>query len=178
MIRAKGRILDFSIRNGSGLINGKGGKRYSSKNEEWKEQNIPIRGMDVDFGINGDDQAVGIYKVLSSSSSNNVIDAFNTVMQSRGEDGQLSLFVLFLEALSKRYAQFSGRASKRELWGYTLPKIITDFSIFIVAIITSGISKSLGGIFFLLYYLFTLAVTIPSLFVVTRRPHDMRRSGW
>ena len=91
------------------------------KSEEWKEQNIPTRGMNVDFDINGDGQAIGIYKTLNSSSSNNVVNAFNTVAQSRNENGQLSLFALFLETLSKRYAQFSGRASKTRILGiYTL----------------------------------------------------------
>ena len=174
----KGQILDFSIQNGGGLINGEDGKRYPFKSEEWKEQNIPTRGMNVDFDINGDGQAIGIYKALNSSSSNNVVNAFNTVAQSRNENGQLSLFALFLETLSKRYAQFSGRASKREFWGYTLFRIIADFSIFIVAIIMSEISRSLGDIFFLLYYLFVLAVIIPSLSVAIRRLHDIGKSGW
>ena len=39
--------------------------------------------MNVDFDINGDGQAIGIYKTLNSSSSNNVVNAFNTVAQSR-----------------------------------------------------------------------------------------------
>ena len=91
----KGQILDFSIQNGGGLINGEDGKRYPFKSEEWKEQNIPTRGMNVDFDINGDGQAIGIYKALNSSSSNNVVNAFNTVAQSKNENGQLSLIALF-----------------------------------------------------------------------------------
>ena len=42
----------------------------------------------------------------------------------------------------------------------------------------SEISRSLGDIFFLLYYLFALAVIIPSLSVVIRRLHDIGKSGW
>ena len=73
---------------------------------------------------------------------------------------------------------FQGEHPKREFWGYTLFRIIADFSIFIVAIIMSEISRSLGDIFFLLYYLFALAVIIPSLSVVIRRLHDIGKSGW
>ena len=148
----KGQILDFSIQAG-GLISSEDGKRYPFKNEEWKEQGIPTRGMKVDFYVDEDGQAVAVYK-------------------------QLSLFALFLEALTKRYAQFSGRASKREFWGFMLFRMVAVVAIFFVTVIMFEINESLGGIFSLLCWLFAIALVIPDLSVGVRRLHDIGKSGW
>lgn len=161
----KGQILDFSIQNGGGLISGKDGKRDPFKSEEWKEQGIPTRGMKVDFDVDETGQAVAVYKPLGASSTGN-------------ENGQLSLFALFLETLTKRYAQFSGRASRREFWGFTLFATGAVVAILFVAWIMFEINESLGSIFSLLYWLFVIALVIPHLSVGVRRLHDTGKSGW
>ena len=173
----KGQILDFSIQAG-GLISSEDGKRYPFKNEEWKEQGIPTRGMKVDFDVDEDGQAVAVYKALGASSTGGVTTVLQNASQTRNENGQLSLFALFLETLTKRYAQFSGRASKREFWGFMLFKIVAVVAIFFVTVIMSEINKSLGSIFSLLYWLFVIALVIPDLSVGVRRPHDIGKSGW
>lgn len=173
----KGQILDFSIQAG-GLISSEDGKRYPFKNEEWKEQGIPTRGMKVDFDVDEDGQAVAVYKALGASSTGGVTTVLQNASQTRNENGQLSLFALFLETLTKRYAQFSGRASKREFWGFMLFKIVAVVAIFFVTVIMSEINKSLGSIFSLLYWLFVIALVIPDLSVGVRRLHDIGKSGW
>ncbi len=161
----KGQILDFSIQNGGGLISGEDGKRYPFKSEEWKEQGIPTRGMKVDFDVDETGQAVALYKPLGASSTGN-------------KNGQLSLFALFLETLTKRYAQFSGRASRREFWGFALFSVVAALAILFVAGIMLEINESLGSIFSLLYWLFVIALVIPHLSVGVRRLHDIGKSGW
>lgn len=173
----KGQILDFSIQAG-GLISSEDGKRYPFKNEEWKEQGIPTRGMKVDFDVDEDGQAVAVYKALGASSTGGVTTVLQNVSQTRNENGQLSLFALFLEALTKRYAQFSGRASKREFWGYMLFRMVAVVAIFFVAVIMFAINESLGSIFNLLCWLFGIALFIPDLSVGVRRLHDTGKSGW
>ncbi|WP_304716891.1 MULTISPECIES: DUF805 domain-containing protein [Neisseria] len=160
----KGQILDFSIQAG-GLISSEDGKRYPFKNEEWKEQGVPTRGMKVDFDVDEDGQAVAVYKALGASSTGN-------------KNGQLSLFALFLETLTKRYAQFSGRASRREFWGFALFSVVVEIAILFVAGIMFEINKSLGSIFGLLCWLFVIALVIPHLSVGVRRLHDIGKSGW
>ena len=173
----KGQILDFSIQAG-GLISSEDGKRYPFKNEEWKEQGVPTRGMKVDFDVDEDGQAVAVYKALGASSTGGVTTVLQNASQTRNENGQLSLFALFLEALTKRYAQFSGRASKREFWGYMLFRMVAVVAIFFVAVIMFAINESLGSIFNLLCWLFGIALFIPDLSVGVRRLHDTGKSGW
>ena len=173
----KGQILDFSIQAG-GLISSEDGKRYPFKNEEWKEQGVPTRGMKVDFDVDEDGQAVAVYKALGASSTGGVTTVLQNASQTRNENGQLSLFALFLEALTKRYAQFSGRASKREFWGYMLFRMVAVVAIFFVAVIMFAINESLGSIFNLLCWLFGIALVIPDLSVGVRRLHDIGKSGW
>ena len=48
----RGKVLDFSLQNG-GLITAEDGQRYRFEPSEWKEQNMPVRGMLVDFDTNG-----------------------------------------------------------------------------------------------------------------------------
>lgn len=80
----KGQILDFSIQAG-GLISSEDGKRYPFKNEEWKEQGIPTRGMKVDFDVDEDGQAVAVYKALGASSTGGVATVLQNASQTRNE---------------------------------------------------------------------------------------------
>lgn len=160
----KGQILDFSIQAG-GLISSEDGKRYPFKNEEWKEQGVPTRGMKVDFDVDEDGQAVAVYKALGASSTGN-------------KNGQLSLFALFLETLTKRYAQFSGRASRREFWGFALFSVVAALAILFVAGIMLEIDEGLSIVLVNLYWIFVIALYIPSLSVSVRRLHDTGKSGW
>jgi uncharacterized membrane protein YhaH (DUF805 family) len=84
----------------------------------------------------------------------------------------------------KQYADFSGRARRKEYWLFCLFNVV----FFIAAIIlgngnllstTSGAEQSMGGHYWLLYCsLYILAVLIPSLAVAVRRLHDIGKSGW
>ncbi|HED35793.1 MAG TPA: DUF805 domain-containing protein [Gammaproteobacteria bacterium] len=74
----------------------------------------------------------------------------------------------FLDAF-KKYADFTGRATRQEYWMYILIYIL----IYIALIVIDG----LIGIP-LLSLLFLLACTIPFISITTRRLHDTGRSGW
>ena len=79
-------------------------------------------------------------------------------------------------AVLKKYAVFSGRASRKEYWIFVLINVI-------ISIILSLLDGVLGLKFGqggqgLLSLLYTLAVLIPSLAVSVRRLHDTARSGW
>jgi uncharacterized membrane protein YhaH (DUF805 family) len=75
----------------------------------------------------------------------------------------------------KKYAVFSGRASRREYWMFTLFTIIIAFLLgFIEGL--SGLNPDssqsvLGNIF-------NLVVLLPSIGVAIRRAHDTGKSGW
>jgi hypothetical protein len=44
-----------------GIILGNDQKRYNFVGSEWKEQQAPVRGNEVDFDVNAEGQATGIY---------------------------------------------------------------------------------------------------------------------
>ncbi|MEW2070889.1 DUF805 domain-containing protein [Streptomyces sp. NPDC007346] len=74
----------------------------------------------------------------------------------------------YLDVL-KNYAGFSGRARRKEYWMFALVN-------FVIAIVLSIIGAAIGTD--ILYYVYLLAVLIPSLAVGVRRLHDTGRSGW
>ena len=76
----------------------------------------------------------------------------------------------------KQYADFKGRARRKEYWMFALFNII----FLIVAITLDNIlGTAIEGVGYgLFYFLYILAVLIPSLAVAVRRLHDVGKSGW
>src|SRR5450755_2727913 len=81
----------------------------------------------------------------------------------------------YLQAL-KKYADFSGRARRREYWFFVLFNIIISvvLSVCDVFVGTYSAAASVG----ILSGIYTLAVLIPGIAVTVRRLHDTGRSGW
>lgn len=67
----KGKILDYSIKNGNGIISGDDGKRYGFKNTDWKSDKNPNTGQTVDFTIDDSGQAIDIYLDKDSVTTDN-----------------------------------------------------------------------------------------------------------
>jgi uncharacterized membrane protein YhaH (DUF805 family) len=82
------------------------------------------------------------------------------------------MFEYYLAVL-KKYAVFSGRASRSEFWYFSLAGII-------VCIIASGIISTFFDIYATVLFnnLYALLLIIPSLAVAVRRLHDIGKSGW
>lgn len=79
----------------------------------------------------------------------------------------------------KRYAQFSGRSSRREYWTFTLCVFACNLVAYTILSIGLAMDSSvLAGIGGILYVAISLASLIPSLAVAARRLHDTDRSGW
>jgi uncharacterized membrane protein YhaH (DUF805 family) len=76
----------------------------------------------------------------------------------------------------KQYADFSGRARRKEYWVFVLFNMIFG----IVAIILDNILGLTAGElpYGVFYFLYVLAVLIPGLAVFVRRLHDVGKSGW
>lgn len=71
----------------------------------------------------------------------------------------------------KKYATFSGRASRSEFWYFYL----FTYAIFAILII-SGIN--IASIFFWFLGGFFLVTFVPFIAVIARRLHDVNKSGW
>lgn len=70
----------------------------------------------------------------------------------------------FIEPVKNKYAEFSGRAGRKEFWMFVLVYLI-------IYVILMVIEEALGLIF-------SLAVLVPSIAITTRRLHDTGMSGW
>ena len=76
----------------------------------------------------------------------------------------------------KQYADFSGRARRKEYWMFVLFNMI--FAI-VAMILDNVLGIAMEGIGYgPLYGLYVLAMLIPGLAVVVRRLHDVGKSGW
>jgi uncharacterized membrane protein YhaH (DUF805 family) len=81
----------------------------------------------------------------------------------------------YLAAL-KKYAQFSGRARRKEYWMFLLFNVIISIILAVIDNATGSFSEAAGiGILGAIY---DLAILIPSIAVSIRRLHDTDRSGW
>lgn len=76
----------------------------------------------------------------------------------------------YIDVLTKKYAEFSGRSRRAEYWMFALFNLI----VVILLAVIEGILGT-GQILGLVYSLGTL---VPGLAVTVRRLHDTDRSGW
>jgi uncharacterized membrane protein YhaH (DUF805 family) len=73
-------------------------------------------------------------------------------------------------AVLKKYADFSGRARRKEYWMFALVNLV-------IAVVLGGVGMAAKP-FTWLYILYVVGTFIPSLAVGVRRLHDTGRSGW
>ena len=76
----------------------------------------------------------------------------------------------------KQYADFTGRARRKEYWMFALFNLIFAF---IAMAIDNVLGSTFEGIpYGYVYMLYGLALFLPSLGVAVRRLHDIGKSGW
>ncbi len=83
---------------------------------------------------------------------------------------------MIIQCLTKKYAQFSGRASRKEYWLYFLFYMVVYIILLILDTTLYTIHPGTGIGY--LSGIFGLATIIPSLAVAVRRLHDTNRVGW
>jgi uncharacterized membrane protein YhaH (DUF805 family) len=76
----------------------------------------------------------------------------------------------------KKYAQFSGRSRRKELWMFALFNMLIFLVLDILGIVLR--ENALGKIILGLLAIYALATLIPGLAVCIRRLHDTDKSGW
>jgi uncharacterized membrane protein YhaH (DUF805 family) len=81
----------------------------------------------------------------------------------------------YLDVL-KKYAVFSGRATRKEYWCFFLINTLVSIVLIVADIVIGSFNAAVG--IGLLSGIYTLAVLIPGVAVTLRRLHDTDRSGW
>ena len=166
----KGVILDFSIQDNTGVISADDQQRYHFSGADWRGQKPPARGDKVDFAINPEGQATDVYMALAATNPmhnfSEQLDKFSDQSQSEENFNMIDWVVKCL----KNYANFTGRARRKEFWFFYLATIILNIATQIIDSILST-----GTIF---YVVGVLAMFIPTLAAGARRLHDVGRSGW
>src|SRR5690606_11407877 len=82
----------------------------------------------------------------------------------------------YLKVVKENYANFKGRARRKEYWMFVLFNII--FAI-VAMILDNVLGLAWGEVGYgPIYLLYGLAVLIPGLAVAVRRLHDIGKSGW
>lgn len=85
----------------------------------------------------------------------------------------------FLKVVKENYANFNGRARRKEYWMFTLFSSIISVVLFVLFVLTSIFSDSMLGIIFsILAIIYALAILVPSIALIDRRLHDTDHSGW
>lgn len=72
----------------------------------------------------------------------------------------------------KQYADFNGRARRKEYWMFTLFSLIIIYGTSLIAILIEMPALSIVG------SIYSIAVLIPTIAVGVRRMHDAGKSGW
>ena len=174
----KGKVLDFSIQKGGGLILGDDGQRYLFVASEWQEQSLPLRDVVVDFEAAGK-YAKGVYLLAQAVPQ---IQAATPTVKPKPfkatDNKELSLLDLAISAVKHKYLLFNGRASRKEFWAVMLFSVLISFALQLLYTLGFAISDNLGLLLALPFVIFSLGMVIPQLAVSVRRLHDTDKSGW
>lgn len=86
------------------------------------------------------------------------------------------MIYLYWKVLTTRYAQFSGRAGRREYWLFHLAHFTAYFIILTAPVLMKDVDHLSYGILALFFY---ILLTLPPLLSLNvRRLHDIGWSGW
>ena len=84
-------------------------------------------------------------------------------------------FMTAVKTCFRKYVDYNGRALRSEFWWWMLFTFLASIILGIIDSVIFGTGWENTGV---LEALFTLGTFLPSLFVGTRRLHDVGRSGW
>lgn len=160
----KGTILDFSIQTNVGIISGEDGNRYHFGGSEWKESTAPQRGVKVDFDFDSAGQAKGIYKAIHGHATS------TTTLANPDKPEQDYQFIDWFVKCLKNYANFNGRARRKEFWFFMLAK----YGLLLILLVIDAVLGTEGA----LCILGALGLALPEWAAGCRRLHDIDKTGW
>lgn len=94
------------------------------------------------------------------------------------------LFSIFLSEYIDKFADFKGRATRKQFWGSYLMLFLVNIALAVVSLVVGVIALIpvlgiiINLIFGLFCFAFSLAIIVPSISITVRRLHDVNKSGW
>ena len=181
----RGEVLYYDETQGFGFISGADGNRYAFAREDLRRDMQISKGAVVDFQPRGG-QARNVFAIRSQATAPAAApppQLFGRAAVSRVVE-KTSLWSYFWCGLTARYANFRGRARRKEYWGFYL---FWAISLVLLMVAGFGIDGALGNLeagqeqpvaAIVLPGLLLLAGVVPGIAVTVRRIHDLGLSGW
>jgi uncharacterized membrane protein YhaH (DUF805 family) len=86
------------------------------------------------------------------------------------------MFNWYKKVVFENYVNFNGRARRSEYWWFTL---MNTLIVILATILDSTLGLNFEPLpYGYIYFLYLLAIILPSLAVAVRRLHDVGKSGW
>lgn len=186
----RGEVLHYDDELGVGFITGQDRQRYAFERADLRRLILVVKGTRVEFQPdNGRARDVFVLHgvgptgpQISGQAPQPQFGRYASFTQAVPED--TGLWSYFIRTLTINYANFHGRARRKEYWGFTLFMILAFVGLCFV-----GIFADMGNGFpdngnefptftFGLAGIFWLATFIPHLALTIRRQHDIGLSGW
>jgi len=198
----QGRITSYDHKNNSGCLETSNGEKYIFSGYSWSEQNLPVPKDEVEFTFSRTGSIDEIFyrnKTIynqeltnpaatpeslrphtnNSTSPIDIERLRSTEYEKYQVENKYGFIRWMLKAL-KNFADFRGRARRKEYWYFYLATIIliqiSRIIIYIINLEYISYESALPLLSFIA--LINLMLLIPICAVGTRRLHDIGRSGW
>lgn len=179
-----GEVLYFDAERGVGFATGADGNRYVFDRHDLGEVERVAKGARIAFRPDGD-RAREIAVAASRRTAVPVTSGQPTAPAAAFADPRnrtTGLFGYFRRAIGANYANFRGRARRKEYWGFVLFSTLLLIAIaaagFLLGIALGFDEEREPVVTSIAAGVATLALLIPSIAVTVRRQHDIGLSGW
>lgn len=176
----RGEVLHYDDEQGLGFINGADGKRYAFERRDLRRL-VPVgKGTVVEFQVDGA-SAREIFIIRSDMRASAPAQFGRDAVAAEPES--TGLWSYFVRTLTSNYANFRGRARRKEYWGYVLfMTILMVIAMGIGLALDSNAGNLVGeevpAATVAAVGLLILATIIPGIALTIRRQHDIGLSGW
>jgi uncharacterized membrane protein YhaH (DUF805 family)/cold shock CspA family protein len=201
----RGEVLYYDETQGFGFIEGVDGNRYTFVAEDMRRHMPMEKGAAVEFQPSGDkardifslrtpvtarpeSRPAGAAPIVSTPAAGfapgqAAPQHFGRYAVAADGSEPTGLWGYFRRGLTEKYATFSGRARRKEYWGYFLFWTIALFVICLIGLIADGVAGNLDNsdgplLTMAACGLFVVATVLPGMAITVRRIHDMGLSGW
>jgi uncharacterized membrane protein YhaH (DUF805 family) len=188
-----GEVIYFDAERGIGFASGADGNRYVFGRHDLGQAAGVSKGARIAFRADGD-HARDIAVTARGAQAAGAIEARAAPEPLAGSPRRHSMFGYFLRAITSRYADFRGRARRKEFWSFACLYVVLVVAATIAGLVADTLLDNLhqvqagGGadssfkgepwITLTVWVVLALASVVPILSLTVRRIHDIGLPGW